>query len=387
MIMHEELEPARAFGSGEGISGAIRAFAALARRRGLNVGVQETLEALEAARAGLWTNKGALRAALRALFCCHREELALFDQLFDAFWNTGDPPGKAARKISGHAALAREKPASLVMLGKGNAAAGVEEGKQVSGAHAAERLRRTDFSKVAEIEQDLLDEIARQLLKEMSRRLKRRWRAARRGGPIHLRRTIHRSLSYAGEPMELLRRRRKKRRPRLAILLDISGSMDKYSFFLLRFVLALRDCFRQVEAFTFSTRLERITPHLRPETLRAVLDRLSAELDDWSSGTRIGESFARFNESHAANALAGDAVLLILSDGLDTGEPELLAREMRMLAMRASKIIWLNPLKGTRSYAPTARGMSAALPFVDFFEAAHNLDSLLELEKILTDVG
>lgn len=219
----------------------------------------------------------------------------------------------------------------------------------------------------------------------MTLRLRRRMKESHRKEQINLRRTIRRSIGYGGEPIELCRRAQKPKKQRLIVLLDVSGSMDKYSYFLLHFICALRENFRQLEAFVFSTSLVRITKALQPNRIDFVLATISELADNWSSGTRIGECLHEFKEKYGKLLLNGSPTILILSDGLDTGDPVLLGQEMIKLQRRARRIIWLNPLKGMKGYAPEARGMKAALPAVDDFHSAHNLESLLELENILAD--
>ncbi len=366
---------------------SILAFAQFARGHGLNVGVQEALDALEAARYGMLNDPTTFRYALKSLFCCRQEDSDLFDRIFHQFWNLKEPLQRSTRKIVNQSVVMRNQPASLVMMGRGKQSVEEEEeGKNVSGANAVERLRQTDFSKVAEVEKDLLEEIAEQLLREMSLRLRRRLRLSRTRGRVDLRRTIRRSISNGGEPLDLIRRDRRPRKQRLVVLLDVSGSMDKYSFFLLRFVYTLQEHFRQVEAFTFSTALRRITDYLQAHGLPATLELLSQKEDSWSSGTKIGECLRTFNERYAKRVLAGDSLVIVLSDGLDTGPPDELAAELEKISLRTRRLVWLNPLKGMQGYEPTAGGMSAALPLVDTFSAAHNLNSLLELENLLIDV-
>lgn len=369
-----------------GIGRAVVAFAHFARGHGLNVGVQEVIDALEAGGAGVLQDKAVFRHALRALFCCQREDRAVFDRLFDQFWDTEAPVARPRRKMVNKSMFVRNQQASLVLMGQGHTEGEEDEGKNVTGANAVDRLRKTDFSKVSEMDSELLEELAMRLWKEMSRRLRRRLRASTTQGRIDLRRTIRRSISRGGDPIELMRRRRRPRRQRLVVLLDVSGSMDKYSFFLLRFIYALQEHFEQLEAFTFSTELRRVTPMLRAKGLDATLRLLSEQNDTWSSGTRIGACLESFVERYAKRTLSGNALVIILSDGLDTGEPEQLAAAMEQISLRARRIVWLNPLKGMHGYEPTARGMSAALPLVDNFSAAHNLDSLLELENLLIHV-
>lgn len=367
---------------------AIIGFVHYARREGLMVGVQECQEALRAASMGLLQEKSTFAYALRAIFCTSPDEAAQFDKLFDFFW--GDKKGAIQSRTTyrNQSNIQKKSPGSLVWMGMGQKQeeGKEEEGRNVSGANAVERLRKTDFAKVAEMDSELLEELALQLWKQMSLRLKRRLKASPRQGRIDLRQTIRASISRGGDPIDLRKKRRAPRKQRLAILLDVSGSMDKYSYFLLRFIWSLRAHFEKVEAFIFSTQLIRITDFLDHRNLERTLGMLSLQAHNWSSGTKIGECLKTFNEQFARQALSGQPITIILSDGLDTGEPELLAAELGNIRRRARKLIWLNPLKGMQGYEPTARGMQAALPAIDTFRSAHNLDSLLELEKYLWHV-
>ena len=162
--------------------------------------------------------------------------------------------------------------------------------------------------------------------------------------------------------------------------------MDKYSFFLLRFLFALRSCFEKLETFIFSTQLMRSTEQLQGKNLDYTLAMLSSQANHWSGGTRIGECFKSFNDQYAKRILNGDSTVIILSDGLDTGDPDDLARELKKIKLRTRQLVWLNPLKGMQGYEPVQKGMRAALPEVDVFKSAHNLDSILELEKLLMHV-
>ena len=272
------------------------------------------------------------------------------------------------------------------MLGRGKTDDETEETKNVSGANEAERLQKTDFSKLHEMDAVLLEDIAAKLFKEMSVRLRRRMKESRKEGQINLRRTIRRSISSGGEPIELFHKSKKPKKHRLIVLLDVSGSMDKYSFYLLRFVCALREHFRQAEAFVFSTSLIRISKALQHNYLDAVLVAISQKADNWSGGTKIGDCLQQFNEQFGKRMLNGLPFVIILSDGLDTGAPEIVGRELQKIKRRSKKTIWLNPLKGMKGYEPLARGMKEALPSIDDFRTAHNLESLLALENILNDV-
>jgi uncharacterized protein len=367
---------------------AIIGFVQLARHEGLKAGVGETQEALLAASYGLLEQKPAFAYALRAICCTCPEEIEKFDRLFERFWGERGSEIKSRTTYKNQSNLQKKSPASLVWMGVGQQqeTEEQEEGKNVSGANAIERLRKTDFSKVAEMDSELLEELAMQLWKQMSLRLKRKLKASRRQGRIDLRQTIRANISRGGELIELRRRQRQPQKQRLIILLDVSGSMDKYSFFLLRFICSLRAHFEKVEAFIFSTQLLRITEWLDAQDLQRTLGIMSLQAHNWSSGTKIGLCLQAFNEHYARQALNGQSTTIILSDGLDTGEPELLASELQKIKLRTRRLIWLNPLKGMQGYEPLAKGMAAALPAIDVFNSAHNLDSLLELENYLWHV-
>jgi uncharacterized protein len=368
------------------ITESIVAFAQFLRSHGLNVGIQETQDALKAAEAGLFENRQLFKFALKAICCNSPEEGRVFEKLFRLFWNTTPVDLRENKnKTVVQGAVSNKANASLVMMGFGQTEEDAKEAKQVSGASETERLKKTDLSKLNEMEASQLEEIARNLFRQMAVRLRSRMKEKRGRAQINLRRTIRRSISYGGEPLDLLRKSKIPKKQRLIVLLDVSGSMDKYSFFLLRFICALRENFRQLEAFIFSTSLKRISRSLQYNRLDFVLSSLSGLADNWSGGTRIGECLQNFNEQYGKRLLNGSPIVLVLSDGLDTGDTNTLGKELQYIQRRAKKIIWLNPLKGMKGYEPTAKGMMAAMPAVSDFRTAHNLESLLQLENILAD--
>jgi hypothetical protein len=189
-------------------------------------------------------------------------------------------------------------------------------------------------------------------------------------------------LSNGGEALDLRFRKRRPRKTRIVALCDVSGSMDLYSRFLLQFLYALQGTVARVESFVFSTRLRRVTDLLRQPDYALALRGLSAEVHDWSGGTRIGACLAEFNRDHP-ELVDGRTVTVILSDGWDTGDPALLGAEMESLQLRSRRVIWLNPLLGSPGYEPLTQGMQAALPHVSVFAPAHNLSALRALERHL----
>lgn len=366
------------------ITQGIVAFAQFARSQGLNIGLTETQEALLAADTGLLREQKLYKNALKTIWCKSPEERRLFEKIFLLYWDTNPIDLSSQKsKTTVQGTVEKKTNASLVMLGLGAAGETETDSPQVSGANENERLKKTDLARIGGTDVEKLEELSKKLFREMAIRMRRRMTDSKQSDRINLRRTIRKSISCGGEPIELFRRSQKPKKQRLIVLLDVSGSMDKYSHFLLRFICALRQHFRQLEAFTFSTRLLRVTKALELNRLDSVLATISEQADNWSGGTRIGECLENFRDKYGKQLLNGSPTLIVLSDGLDTGDPEHLSKTLRTIQMRTKRIIWLNPLKGMKGYEPTARGMKAALPSIDSFRPAHNLESLLELENIL----
>jgi uncharacterized protein len=372
------------------LTAAVARFAALLRRQGLPVSVVQVTEAARALEHLDVGDRGELRLGLRAVLVSRPEDYPLFDRWFDAFWRIdgeGDPiaslamPAADAAEDSSQPGRGDAREAIALETWGEEGVAESDEPLGVPGVSDREALIAQDFSTFSP---DQLDEVLRltlQIARRLARRLTRRRRPVRRGGRVDLRRTLRANLAR-GELVELRFRERKRKKVRLVLLCDVSGSMDLYSRFLLQFLFALSHAFGRVETFTFSVRLTRITEHLRSRSYREVLKRLTA-VRDWSGGTRIGESVAQFNREWPS-LVDRRTIVIVLSDGWDTGDPELLAAELLRIKRRAGRVIWLNPLLGNPSYEPLTRGMAAALPLVDHFAAAHNLAALRDLASRLS---
>ena len=376
-------------------------FAATLRQNGFAVGLAETRDALAVLASPAAARPALLKAALRALFCATRSDWQRFDEIFDAWWR-----GRGIRSVQKISGAASESRASLRRLAEAGAPAGspgapdhVErrdgpdhdnpaDGRgRREGASRAETLSALDVRHMVD-PRDVAEAhaLAGRLARRMRARLVRRRRAHRRGRQLDLRRTIHRSVSHGGTPVDLVWRRRKIKPLRLVMLLDASGSMSLYTAFFVRFLHGIVDAFREAEAFVFHTRLAHVSDSLRDRDVARAVDRLSLMAQGIGGGTRIGESLATFNRWHAKRVINSRTAVMIVSDGYDTGAPEKLGAEMRRLRRRCKRIIWLNPLIGWDGYTPDARGMQAALPFVDLFAPAHNLDSLAALEPYLAKI-
>jgi len=201
----------------------------------------------------------------------------------------------------------------------------------------------------------------------------------RRGEHIDLRRTLRASLRTGGDPIRLARRRRRVVRRRIVLLCDISGSMEPYARAYLQFLTCAAGSGPDAEAFVFATRLTRVTRALASRSPERAIQRAAAAAPDWSSGTRIGDALRAFNDRHGRRGMARGAVIVILSDGWERGEPDLVRREMERLARLAYRIVWVNPRVSARGFAPRAGGMAAALPHIDALVSGHSLDALGEV--------
>jgi uncharacterized protein with von Willebrand factor type A (vWA) domain len=360
-------------------------FCRFAREKGLSASVQETLGALDAASIVGLGNWDDLKFGLRSVLCSSKEDWDLFEHCFEAFWR-----GTAPEPLLAHKQPLHEKRSSrvrgrtttwLMSTGLGDeVSSGHDGGQAITGASTHERLAKVDFSNLPQRDMAILEQISLRLFKQMSRRLARRRQNGSSRGQVDLRKTIRRNISRGGEPMNLRYRERKPRPHRLVILLDISGSMSSYSLFLVKFLYALQQHFRHVDTFLFSTALVDITSQFRGRRLQDALLVLSQLPAGWSGGTKIGGSLREFNQLHRTKLRSSDTLFVMLSDGWDTGDPDVLAAELGAVKRRVRKLIWLNPLLGLKDYQPITSGMSAALRYIDVFAPAHNLESLLALE-------
>lgn len=247
-----------------------------------------------------------------------------------------------------------------------------------------EVLRDKDFARCTPQE---LDEAAKAIEKIAlivpSRRSSRRIPSRAKRGPLDLRKIAKTAMSHQGEPIRLIHETKGSRPRRIVLLCDISGSMEPYARAMIRFLHTAVVGGLRVEAFTFSTHLTRVTRELNWKDPDIAIQRAGDVVSDWSGGTRIGEALSQFNNEFGIRGMARRSIVVLMSDGWDRGEPELLGREMARLSRVAERIIWVNPLKYTPGYAPIARGMAAALPFIDSFIEGHSLGSLEQLAEVI----
>ncbi len=373
------------------------------RDSGFKVGLAETNDAMRLLQSPLAHRPHELKGAMRALFSGRHSDWQRFDEIFDAYWfakgikgaikASGSSPRKGTKTIRDLIDAAGRKQDGMV--GDVERKPGSEEDQdgdeetqaRREGASIAENLGQVDFRKINDPEAiERAHELAEKLAHSMRVRLTRRDRQKRKGPRLDLRRTIRHSIAHGGTPIDLVRKGPRERQLRLVILLDASGSMSNYTGVFTRFVHGMLDSFREADAFLFHTRLVHVSSALAERDPARALDRMGLMAQGVGGGTRIGEALAEFNRWHAARVIHSRTCVMILSDGYDTSDPEKLGHEMAALRRRCKRIVWLNPLIGWQGYEPTAGGMAAALPHVDLFAPAHNLDSLAALEPYLANL-
>jgi len=328
----------------------------------------------------------------RCLLVTRHDQLALFDRAFELFWRQAVRRDSARPEGTLPPALRAEAPGvgeplpiglATISLAPPRAPAPAEqvpEGILASRTYSpTELLRRKDFGSLSPEELEEVKRLMAGLVLDLGARWSRRWLRAGRP-PVDIHDSIRRSLRAGGELFELIGREPKWRPRPLVVLADISGSMERYSGLLLRFVCGIaRSQARPIKAFVFSTQLTHITRHLRSRDVERAVAEITRSVPDWSGGTRIGKSLKMFNSYWARRVLGRGAVVLVISDGWDRGDIELLRHEMVRLQRRSHRLIWLNPLLGSPLYEPLTMGLQAALPFVDDFLPIHNLESLEQL--------
>ena len=349
-------------------------------------------EAIEAARVLELVDLGdreELRQSLRSVLTSRPEDFQLFDELFEHFWvPEAEPSSRPARRPEAKrrdqrnpVTRPRSTPAVARWL-RSDFEELDEEPLAVGRESEDERLHRKDFAAFAPEELNEIRRVAARLARQLAARPSRRWKSAARGPRLNPRHIMRQSLKTGGDIIELTFRERRRRKTKLVVLCDVSGSMDLYSCFLLQFLYALQNCFARVETFVFSTRLNRVTEQLRRQPYAAALGRLSAGVEDWSGGTRIGDCLTTFATGWP-RLVDRRTVVVVVSDGWDAGDPTILGSTLANLRERAGRIVWLNPLLGSPSYRPETRGMVAAMPHLDVFAPVHNLASLRALARHL----
>lgn len=366
------------------LSANIVAFCRFLRKKGFTLSAEEEADALQALEWIDYTKPTELRDALRAVLCRNRRNLEAFDALFQQYWKELEKAvdSKIAQQERSKPKPGRQQEAfkSLKTWLHGNQE---KEEERTAYYGLSENLNRRDFAAVPADEVDELMRVIRALSRRLAAHLNRRRQPTRQHASLDLRRTLRANLRRGGELLDLAWKKPKRNRAKLVVLCDVSQSMELYTAFLLQFLYAFQQVFRRVETFTFSTDLQRITPLLRERNYDEALQVLSSQPLGWSGGTKIGHALDTFVRDHASRMLDSRTSVIILSDGLDMGETDLLTDALSRIRTRSRRIIWLNPLAGYAEYQPQTAGMQAAWPHLDVFLPGHNVESLRKLSRWL----
>ena len=357
------------------------AFGRVLRGAGLRVPLDSVVTFVQCLDAVGITDRNRVYWAAHSSLVRKPEDREAFNVAFAVFWerlSAGEDPETIGVESTTLAVDEGDE--------SGDDASDVNEPSVTLRFSAAEALREKDF---ADYSPDELIEAQRLMhrlrLAGSPRRSLRQTSSRRRGANVDVRRTVRRSFASLGEPVRREWREPSERLRRLVVLLDVSGSMEPYARAFLRFMHAAMVGRQRVEAFTLGTRLTRITRELSHRDPDKALARTSRQVADWSGGTRLGECVRMFNDRWGVRGMARGAIVVVLSDGWDRGNPEVLDEEMRRLQRVAHRVVWVNPLKVTPGYAPLARGMAAALPHVDAFVEGHSLAALERLTEVIHD--
>jgi hypothetical protein len=388
-------------GQGGKFAENIMHFARVLRRAGLPVGPGKVIEALKAVEVAGVRRREDFYWTLHAVFVNRRDQRELFDQTFHIFWrnpellekmmslvlpttfledSTAQEREKASRRVSDALAPESESMPS---------AKGEEEGDTIEidatlTYSDQEQLRVMDFESMSAEEVALAKKAIARLRLPIVAVPTRRFRPSARGQKIDMRRSLRASLRSGGDTIPLRRRARVLRHPPLVVLCDISGSMSQYSRMFLHFLHAITNDRDRVHTFLFGTRLTNVTRYLRTRDVDVALEKIGQSVEDWSGGTRIGQTLADFNKNWARRVLGQGALVLFVSDGLDRDAGSGLSDEMERLHKSCRRLIWLNPLLRYDGFEPKSKGIQAILPHVDDFRSVHSLNSLDELAEVLS---
>ena len=356
-------------------SARLSGFPGFLRANGFAVGGGDAVEVLHTARRVGVMEPRILRWSLQALLCGRCDEWQRFDELFDAWFLPANKWQHPARRDAENGALSGNRlqgPAA-------NHEPGDDSGdlRPRQAASRQEVLSSTDFRELTKREHALdIEALMRHFARQLKHIRLRRETRARHGRRLDLPATIRRSVASGGTPFHLAWKDRRRVRPRLVLLIDVSRSMALYSFFYLRLARALGAELSDVHSFIFHTRVTAVSQALHdPDPWRAQ-QRLQLVAQGWAGGTRIGESLAQFNREHAARIVHSRTAVIILSDGYDTGDPATLSGALSQLRRRARRMVWLNPLSNRPGYTPISQGMRAAMPHLDLLAAGGDLASI-----------
>lgn len=363
------------------LTGNIVQFCQFLRHRGFAAGVEEEATVLQGLQFINYSSPSIFHLTLKSTLCKNKTQLEEFDELFDDYWKQID---KAVNSKIKHESKrkAPSQPPSLQSLKTWLHGNRNDEKIETATYSGYETLSKKDFSAVPESGVEELMQIIRAIARRLAAKTSRRYKFSPDNDIPDLRQTLRKSLRRGGELLDLAYRKPKQNRTKILLLCDTSKSMELYTVFLLQFMYAFQQVYRRMETFVFGTSLKRVTPILREQKFHTALYMLESE-NDWMGGTRIGECLQLFVKNYGKKMLDSKTIVIIVSDGWDKGNMNILRQSMAYIKARSNKIIWLNPLAGFEDYKPEVTGMQTAMPFIDVFAPVHNVVSLRRLSNWL----
>ena len=362
-------------------------FGRYLRTKGFDIGPSEEKELLVAYTRSVPTSFEAQKSLYKAIWVKNRKQFLVFEELYDTYWEELSKAENSKTKEIGEEKKqpkqSTQPQTSLQVLKKWLYGGRIEEEQEVAAYSAFEAISKKDFSSFLSGEQKELLEIIKIISKRLANKHSRRYVKAKSSAHVDLKNTINATLRKGLDINQFKYKKQQKRKVNIVLICDVSKSMELYSQFLIEFMYSFQQAVHQLRTFVFSTKLLHLSNALKDSDYKKVLNNLSEQIPYWSGGTRIGESLDQFKRDYGERLLNRDTIVLILSDGWDTGDLDLLESSMKYIHKKSDRVIWLNPLASNPNYEPSTKGMTIALPYIDVFTSAHNLESLKEVVKHL----
>ncbi len=362
------------------LSGNIVLLCRFLRQKGFNVSTSEEADALRALALLPIGSEGYFKAGLRAILAKNRFQQQHFDEYYEEFWQqlrqARDAKVKEVPTEKPKRQSVREQQARFDSLKSWLNLMPAEEEKEVATYSDLHVLSRKHFADLSQEEMRLMTRVLRQVARRLAHRPSRLKKRSHRHKTPDIKRTVKAAMRQKGEIRQLLFSEKKQRKLKLVLLCDVSKSMELYSRFFVHLIYAFQNSYDKIDTFVFSTALHQVSDLLNNYEFEKAFAMIADRVPNWSGGTTIGTCLDSFYQRYGYSRLDKKTVVMILSDGWDTGQPEVVKQAMRAIYKKARKVIWLNPLAGNPGFSPAAIGLQAALPYIDLLAPAHNLESL-----------
>ena len=370
------------------LSANVVLFCRFLRKKGFTIGVTETTDTLTALTMVSLYNENNFKNTLKALLTKSRYQQQKFDEFYSEFWNelscavdskTKQKQSKKKRKTE-----AQKQKEQFDALKSWLNLKPAEEEKMIASPSDITLLTKKDFNDLSADELRLITQLLKKMAKQLAHQESRLKKQSKRRRQPDIKRTIRHNMRRGGNIERLIFSEPKERKLKLVLLCDVSKSMDLYSRFFVHLIYAFQNTYDKIETFVFSTALHRVSEILNNHDFNQAFDIISERVPQWSGGTTIGSCLHGFTQKYGHSMLDKKTIVLILSDGWDTGDQQVMRSAMKTIHKRTKKVVWLNPLAGNKNFSPDVLGMKTSLPYIDVLAPAHNLDSL---KKVLKDLG